>query len=102
MRLQLPGRPPMDVRAIIEDVEPGRLFTWRGHVAARWLFEGYRSFTLQPLERDRTRVTHLEDVHGVLAPIFGLLMGGAVAKSQRELNDALRRGAEAMAARRRG
>jgi hypothetical protein len=39
-------------------------------------------------------VTHVEDIHGLLAPLFSVLMGAAVAKSQQMLNAALRARAE--------
>jgi hypothetical protein len=78
MRLALPGRPAMEVNAIIEDVRPDALLTWRGHVGAPWLFEGYWRFAIEPLEAGRARVTHLEDIHGLLAPLFALFMGGPV------------------------
>jgi len=57
-------------------------------------FEGYRKFEIQPTAAARVRVTHVEDVHGLAAPVFGVVMGGPVARSQRALNDALRARAE--------
>jgi len=40
-------------------------------------------------------VTHVEDVHGVLAPLFGLALGGRVRTSHDALNAALKARAEA-------
>jgi hypothetical protein len=34
LRLALPGRPAMDVSAVIEQAQPDQLLTWRGHVVA--------------------------------------------------------------------
>jgi hypothetical protein len=90
LRLALPGRPAMDLVATIEDVRPGRLLTWRGHVGARWLFEGHRRFEIRAIHDRRVSVTHVEDVHGLLAPLFALVMGGAVRRSHAALNHALR------------
>ena len=94
LRLALPGRPTLDLSATIEEVLPERLLTWRGHVVRPWFFEGYRKFALQPIDGGGTSVTHVEDIHGLLAPLFSVLMGAAVAKSQQMLNAALRARAE--------
>ena len=40
LQLALPDRPPMNLTATIEEARPGALLTWRGHMLARWLFEG--------------------------------------------------------------
>ena len=71
------------------------MFSWRGHLLAPGFFEGYREFAIQQTAPDRVTVTHVEDVHGAFAPIFSLVMGKPVEKSQLALNDALRSRAEA-------
>jgi hypothetical protein len=95
LRLTLPARPALDVSATHEDVQPDRLPTWRGHVLAPWFFEGYRTFAIEPITSERVSVTHVEDIHGLIAPAFRLLMGGPVHQSHRALNQALRARAEA-------
>ena len=95
LQLALPGRPPMNLTATIEEARPDALLTWRGHVLAGWLFEGYRRFEIEPVAPGRSRVTHVEDVHGVLAPLFGLALGGRVQASHDALNAALKARAEA-------
>lgn len=94
LRLVLPGRPPMELSAVIEEVRPASLFTWRGHVIAPWFFEGYRRFEISPIDERKVVVTHIEDVHGLFAPLFSVLMGAPVRKSQIALNEALRTRAE--------
>ena len=94
LRLALPERPTLNLSATIEEVQPDVLLTWRGHVVKPWLFEGYRKFAIQPIDGARVLVTHVEDIHGLLAPLFSVLMGAAVAKSQQMLNAALRARAE--------
>jgi hypothetical protein len=94
LRLALPARPTLDLSAIIEEVQPDRLLTWRGYVVRPSLFEGYRKFAIQPIDGGRSSVTHVEDIHGVFGPLFSVLMGAAVAKSQQMLNAALRARAE--------
>jgi hypothetical protein len=84
----------MNLSATIEDARPDELLTWRGHVVAPWLFEGHRRFAIEPITSGRVRVTHVEDIHGFLAPVFSLMMGGPVEKSHRALNEALRVRAE--------
>jgi hypothetical protein len=94
LRLALPGKAPMDLSATIEELRPPALLTWRGHAVAPWFFEGYRRFEIVPLGEHKVRVTHLEAVRGLVAPLFGLLMGAAVRTSQTALNEALRSRAE--------
>lgn len=96
LTLGLPGKSPMKVTAKFEQIQPKRLMTWRGKVGAAWLFSGYRVFEIQALTPNKTKVTHVEDIGGLLAPIFKLLMGDAVQQSHDGFNEALRRRAEAL------
>jgi hypothetical protein len=77
------------------EVRSSALLTWRGHVLVRWLFEGYRRFELEPVAARRVLVTHVEDVHGLLAPLFALALGARVQASHDALNAALKARAEA-------
>lgn len=79
----------MNVTATIEQSEPGQSLTWRGHVGAPWFFQGYRRFDIER-GGDGVEVTHLEEITGVLAPIFSLLMGTPARQSHAALNDALK------------
>ena len=94
IQLVVPARPAMNLSATVEEAEPNAFLSWRGHVVAPWFFEGYRQFAIQPVDADRVSFTHLEDVHGLLAPVFSLLMGAPVQKSHHALNQALRARAE--------
>src|SRR5262245_58729064 len=96
LQLALPGRPPMDLTATIEEARPDTLLTWRGHVVAPWLFEGYRRFEIEPVAPGQVRVTHTEDVHGLFAPLFSLVLGSRVQSSHNALNTALKARAEAL------
>lgn len=93
-RLELPGRPAMNLEATIEEAEPNAMLSWRGHLLAPWFFEGVRRFVIRPTAGGGATVTHVEDVHGLFAPVFGLLMGSAVQASHEALNEALRDRAE--------
>jgi hypothetical protein len=97
LQLALPGRRPMDLTATVEEARQDALLTWRGHVLARWFFEGYRRFELEPVAPMRTRVTHVEDVRGLLAPLFGVMLGSRVQESHDALNAALKARVEAAA-----
>jgi hypothetical protein len=90
----MPGRPNPRVSARIRELRPRRLLTWHGNVGTDRIFAGDRVFAIEPLAHDRVRFTHVEDVSGVLAPAFEALMGGAVPRSHRAFNDALRSRAE--------
>jgi hypothetical protein len=90
LRLALPGRPAMNLVATVEKVRPRQLLAWRGHVLAPWFFEGHREFQIHSEGDRRVSVTHIEDIHGLLAPLFAVFMGGPVDQSHHALNDALR------------
>ena len=64
LRLTLPGRPAMDLSAIIEQARTCELLTWRGHVGAPWFFEGYRKLEIEPFAAARVRVTTWKTFRG--------------------------------------
>ena len=96
MTLGLPGRPSMNVTANIEQLQPKRLLTWRGKVGGAWLFSGHRVFEIQAVTPTKSKVIHVEDISGLLAPLFKVLMGDAVQRSHDEFNNALRRRVESL------
>lgn len=97
MTLALPGRPALNVKAKVIEVIPNRRFSWRGHLGADVLFTGYREFAIEPLAADRVRFTHIEDLRGWLAPVFEAVMGGPVQHHHENLNESLKKRAEATA-----
>jgi len=56
-----------------------------------------REFAITPLAEDKVRFTHVEDVHGLLFPVFRALMGSAIQRHHDALNAALKNRAEALA-----
>ncbi len=98
LTLGLPNRPNAKVKATLREVTPTRRLTWHGNVGADRIFAGDREFAIEPLADGKVRVTHAENVTGLLAPVFELLMGSAVQRSHDEFNESLRRRAEAAAA----
>jgi hypothetical protein len=98
LTLVLPGRPNLNVRAVLQEVTRNRRLTWRGHLGADRLFTGYREFAIDPLAQSKVRVTHVEDLQGWIAPAFEALMGSSVQDHHDAFNESLRNRAEAIAA----
>lgn len=98
LTLGMPGRPSLNVKAQLQEVTPNRRITWHGNVAADWLFAGDREFAIKPLDNDKVRFTHVEDIQGLLVPLFRALMGRAMHQSHDNFNQSLRDRAEAIAA----
>jgi hypothetical protein len=98
LTLALPGRPSLKVKAGLADVEPGRRLTWHGNLGADWLFGGTREFLIDAQPDGTVRFTHVEDVRGVLFPLFRAVMGSAIQRHHDALNVALTKRAEGRAA----
>lgn len=98
LTLALPGRPSLNVKAQLLEVTPNRHLTWHGNVAADWLFAGDREFAIDPLAKDKVQFTHVEDVRGLLFPVFRALMGSAIQRHHDALNTALKNRAEVLTA----
>ncbi len=94
LRLSMPGRPSMNLKARLTGLEPPRLLTWQGHVLAPWLFSGYRVFAIDPQGSGGVMLTHSEDIRGLLSPLFALAMGTAAKASHNALNSALKQRCE--------
>jgi hypothetical protein len=58
---------------------------------------GDREFIIDEGDDDTVRFTHVEDVHGVLFPVFHALMGSAIRRSHDAFNTSLRHRAEELA-----
>jgi hypothetical protein len=61
---------------------------------ADWLFAGDREFVIDEQPDATVLVTHAEDVHGALFPVFRALMGHANQRSHDAFNAALETRAE--------
>jgi len=97
LTLAMPGRPSLKVKARLGDVEPGRRLTWHGNAGADWLFAGTREFLIDAEPDGTVRFTHVEDVRGVLFPLFRAVMGSAIQGHHDALNAALTKRAEGRA-----
>lgn len=96
LTLGMPGRPSPKVKARLTEVVPRRRLTWHGNAGADWLFAGDREFVIEEGDHDTVRFTHVEDVHGVLFPVFHAVMGTAIQRSHDAFNAALTRRAEGL------
>lgn len=95
LRLAMPGRPSANVKAKLTEVVPERRLAWDGKVGARWLFAGHREFLIEPQPDGGVLVTHIEDVSGLLFPLFRAVMGSAIRQHHEGFNEALKGRAEA-------
>lgn len=99
LTLGMPGRPSPKVKAELTEVVPQQRLVWHGNVGADWLFAGERQFVIDPGDGETVHFTHVEDIHGLLFPLFRALMGSAIQRHHDALNAALTRRAEELAAR---
>jgi hypothetical protein len=90
LTLAMPGRPSAKVNAKLTEVEPGRRLIWDGNVGSDRLFAGHREFLIDPRPDGSVLFTHVEDVSGLLFPIFRAFMGGAIQRHHERLNAALK------------
>lgn len=93
LTLGMPGRPSPRVKAKFREIVPGRRMTWHGNAGADWLFAGDREFLIEPEPDGTVLFTHVEDVHGLLFPLFRALM--TLQRSHDAFNAALKARAEA-------
>ena len=99
LTLSMPGRPSAKVKAELTEVIPQRRLRWHGNVGADWLFAGDRDFVIEAADDAGVDVTHVEDVHGALFPVFRLVMGSAIQQHHDGFNSALKQRAEELAGR---
>ena len=97
LTLGMPGRPSPKVKARLAQVEVCRRLTWDGNAGADWLFAGHREFVVDEQPDATVLFTHVEDVRGVLFPIFRAVMGSAIQRSHDAFNDALKTRCESLA-----
>ena len=96
LTLAMPRRPSAKVKATITEFVPERRFCWHGTVGGDRLFAGRREFVIDPQPDGTVLVTHVEDVTGLLYPVFRLVMGRTIQEHHDNLNAALKDRAESM------
>lgn len=98
LTLAMPGRPSAKVKAQLTEVVAQQRLRWHGNVGGDRLFAGDRDFVIEPADGGAVRVTHVEDVGGILFPVFRLVMGSAIQRHHDGFNTALKQRAEELAA----
>lgn len=73
----MPGRPSAKVKAKLTEVVPGRRLVWDGKVGAELLFAGHREFLIEPEPDGTVLFAHVEDVSGLLFPLFSRVHGSS-------------------------
>jgi hypothetical protein len=94
LTLAMPGRPSAKVKARLTEVVPERRLCWHGNVGGDRVFAGTREFDIDPQPDGTVLFTHVEDVTGLLFPVFRAVMGQAIQEHHDNLNEALKRRAE--------
>jgi hypothetical protein len=94
MTLAMPGRPSARVKAKLTELVPERRLCWHGNVGGDRIFAGTREFDIAPQPDGTVLLTHVEDVSGLLFPVFRAVMGSAIQQHHDNLNAALKERAE--------
>ncbi len=80
-------------KAALSQLEPDRLLAWESTLWWRGWFDGRHFFELFPLDRERTRLVHGEDLSGRLVQHMGRRLT-SMARGFVGMNEALRRRVE--------
>ena len=94
LKLAMPGRPSARVKAELTELAFERRLAWHGNIGSDRIFSGRREFSIEPQHDGTVRVTHVEDIGGVLFPVFRAVMGDAIQQHHEGLNEALKERAE--------
>ena len=98
VRLEPPGGRGMTFKPKVLNAEPNRELRWLGHLLVPGLFDGEHSFTIQPLEENRTRFIQREAFKGLLVPLFARSLDNNTRRGFEEMNRALKERAETVPA----
>jgi hypothetical protein len=94
VQLQLPERKPQGMHPKVIEVEPGRSFTWLGHVGFPGVLDGRHRFEVRSTGPDSCEFVQFERLSGALFPAFGSMMKTKTPQAFVAMNDALRAEAE--------
>lgn len=83
-----PGEKITTLRPRVVDVQPGRSFSWLGHVGVPGLLDGRHTFSVEP-DGDGTRLVQLETLSGLLTPLFRRMLTTETPAAFEASNDAL-------------
>jgi hypothetical protein len=86
--LQPGEKKPQTMRPTVVDLQPGRSFTWLGHVGVNGLLDGRHTFTVEPSGEGSLLVQH-ERLSGVLTPLFRSMLTRDTPRAFQASNEAL-------------
>jgi hypothetical protein len=86
--LQPGQKKPHTMRPKVVEVQPGRTFTWLGHVGVPGLLDGRHTFTVEAIG-EGTRLTQHEVLSGALTPLFRSMLTRDTPRAFVASNDAL-------------
>ena len=86
--LQPGEKKPQTLRPTIVELEPGRTFTWLGHVGVPGLLDGRHTFTVEAAG-DGARLVQHEVLSGALTPLFRSMLTRDTPSAFQRSNDAL-------------
>ncbi len=90
----LPELAPFRIRPKVMRFDPLRTFSWRYTMACGALFNWRYTVLLDPDSAGTTKFIQTSSFGGILGPLFGFGMGGAVKNGLAEMNRAIRRWGE--------
>lgn len=91
--IEPPGLAAQTFRPSVVEVEPERVFSWRGSLPIPGLFVGVHRLALRA-DGSNTRFEHSEQFSGLLIPFFGSVLD-ATERGFRAMNEALKAKSEA-------
>jgi hypothetical protein len=94
VRIEPPGGRGMTFKPTVLEVEPERELRWLGRLLLPGIFDGEHSFHIEPVGDARVHFVQAERFRGVLVPLFGKTLE-QTERGFREMNEALKRRAEA-------
>jgi hypothetical protein len=97
-RMQPPGGKAIKFRPTVTVVETGRVFEWLGRLGFAGIFDGRHRFELSSTPSGGTRLSHTEDLSGILVRALRKSLDGATLEGFEAMNSALKSRAETCAA----
>lgn len=95
IELHPPNGRPMRFRPVVQAVDAGRRFVWKGSLGVGGLFDGRHRFELEPAGDAATRLRHGEEFGGLLVPLLWPMMERNTRDGFEAMNAALKRRCEA-------
>ena len=94
IRMQPEGGRGMAFRPTVLEAVSGTRLRWLGRVLLPGIFDGEHSFTIEPLDEGRVRLTQEEKFRGILVPLLSASLERRTLPGFEQMNQALKRRAE--------